>query len=56
MKKVHLWHHFKNENYWFGVTNPGMDHLVGTYQNEKSVELSPTARKLHQNQNHQLHL
>ncbi|MGZ4111719.1 MAG: sterol desaturase family protein [Tumebacillaceae bacterium] len=50
MKKVHLWHHFKNENYWFGVTNPSMDVVMGTFHNEKSVELSPTARKLHNHQ------
>jgi 4-hydroxysphinganine ceramide fatty acyl 2-hydroxylase len=46
IKKVHLWHHYKNENYWFGVTNPSMDYVMGTFQSEKSVELSPTARKL----------
>ncbi|ASS77237.1 fatty acid hydroxylase [Tumebacillus algifaecis] len=46
MKKVHLWHHYKNENYWFGVSNPSIDYLLGTFQNEKGVELSPTARKL----------
>lgn len=46
MKKVHLWHHYKNENYWFGVSNPSMDYLIGTFKEEKGVELSPTARKL----------
>jgi hypothetical protein len=46
IKKVHLWHHFKNENYWFGVTNPSMDVVMRTFQSEKTVELSPTARKL----------
>ena len=24
MKKYHLWHHFKNERRWFGVTNPAL--------------------------------
>ncbi|MFC4767100.1 sterol desaturase family protein [Effusibacillus consociatus] len=46
MKKYHLWHHYKNENFWFGVTNPGMDKIMGTYEDEKHVELSSTARKL----------
>ena len=46
MKKLHLLHHYKNENYWFGVTNPTMDVVMGTWRNEKEVELSPTARKL----------
>ena len=22
MKRYHLWHHFKNEHFWFGVSNP----------------------------------
>lgn len=46
MKKVHLWHHYKSEHYWFGVSNPLMDYVMGTFQDEKTVELSPTARKL----------
>lgn len=46
MKKVHLWHHFKNENYWFGVTHPGMDVLLGTWADERSVPRSQTARDL----------
>ncbi len=48
MKKYHLWHHFKNEHYWFGVTNPSMDYLGSTYKSVEDVELSPTARKLYQ--------
>ncbi|MFZ5817087.1 MAG: sterol desaturase family protein [Bacillota bacterium] len=46
MKKYHLWHHFKNEHYWYGVTNPSFDLLLGTYRDVASVEKSPTARKL----------
>lgn len=46
MKKVHLWHHFKNENYWYGVTNPVFDFALGTFEDQKNVELSPTARNL----------
>lgn len=47
MKKVHLWHHYKNENYWFGVTSPLFDLLLGTYRDPSEVEKSPTARSLH---------
>jgi 4-hydroxysphinganine ceramide fatty acyl 2-hydroxylase len=46
LKRQHLLHHFKNENYWFGVTHTVSDRLFGTLPDEKSVETSPTARKL----------
>ncbi|MFD3450522.1 sterol desaturase family protein [Microbacteriaceae bacterium 4G12] len=46
MKKVHLWHHFKNENYWYGVTNPVYDWALGTFKDQTKVELSKTARDL----------
>lgn len=46
MKRVHLWHHYKNENYWYGVTHPGMDVLMGTYKDEREVERSQTAKDL----------
>ncbi|MGZ9585892.1 sterol desaturase family protein [Paenibacillus marinisediminis] len=48
MKKIHLWHHFKNENYWYGVTNTVLDHALGTFEDHKNVELSQTARNLEQ--------
>jgi sterol desaturase/sphingolipid hydroxylase (fatty acid hydroxylase superfamily) len=46
MKRVHLWHHFKNEHFWYGVTSPVFDVMLGTYRDEKDVEKSPTARDL----------
>lgn len=46
MKKMHLWHHFQNEDYWYGVTNPVYDKLLGTYRDQKEVEKSKTARNL----------
>jgi len=46
MKKYHLWHHFKNEHYWYGVTNPSLDLLLGTYKEVSQVEKSETVRKL----------
>lgn len=46
MKKMHLWHHFQNEDYWYGVTNSVYDKLLGTYRDQKEVEKSKTARNL----------
>lgn len=46
LKKQHILHHYKNENYWFGVSTPIYDFLFGTYKNGKDVELSETARNL----------
>lgn len=42
----HRLHHYKNENYWFGLTNTGADHLFGTAPDASEVERSPTARDL----------
>ncbi|WP_249292224.1 sterol desaturase family protein [Metabacillus flavus] len=46
MKKTHQLHHFKNENYWYGVSNPIGDVLFGTLKDEKKVEMSQTAKDL----------
>jgi sterol desaturase/sphingolipid hydroxylase (fatty acid hydroxylase superfamily) len=46
VKKVHILHHYKNENYWYGVSTPFADFLFGTFKNEKEVETSKTARDL----------
>lgn len=44
----HRQHHFKNENYWFAVTAPGVaDRVLGTYPDPGSVPTSPTAKNLH---------
>ncbi|BFH71627.1 fatty acid hydroxylase [Paenibacillus dendritiformis] len=56
MKKVHLWHHYKNENYWYGVTNPVFDLALGTFEDQKNVELSQTARNLEQRDSKKLDL
>lgn len=47
MKKYHLWHHHKNENYFFGVTTPVMDYLMGTYKPVQDVPMSPTVHRLY---------
>jgi 4-hydroxysphinganine ceramide fatty acyl 2-hydroxylase len=46
MKKIHIWHHYKNENYWYGVTNPALDMMFGTFKHEKDVPRSETAKQL----------
>jgi 4-hydroxysphinganine ceramide fatty acyl 2-hydroxylase len=46
MKKYHLWHHFKNEHFWFGVTNPSMDYAGNTYRDQDTVERSTTVREI----------
>lgn len=46
VKKTHILHHYKNENYWYGVSTPFVDVLFGTLKNEKEVETSQTAKDL----------
>lgn len=46
IKKTHTLHHYKNENYWYGVSTPFIDVLFGTLKDEKEVELSDTAKDL----------
>ena len=50
MKKYHLWHHYKNEGLWFGVTNPSMDFAGRTYRRVDDVERSASTRVLFPNQ------
>lgn len=42
----HRLHHYKNERYWFTVSNPLADHVLGTAPDPASVESSPSARDL----------
>lgn len=44
--RAHRLHHFKNENYWFGVTNPLGDHVLGTFPAKSDVDTSPTCKNL----------
>jgi 4-hydroxysphinganine ceramide fatty acyl 2-hydroxylase len=46
VKKYHLWHHFKNEKFWYGVTNPSMDYAWKTYRDHEAVERSTTVREI----------
>lgn len=47
VKKYHLWHHFKNERLWFGVTNPSMDHVWRTYARVDEADRSESTRILY---------
>ena len=47
IKKYHLWHHFKNERMWFGVTNPSMDFVGRSYARVDEIERSGSTRVLH---------
>jgi hypothetical protein len=49
MKKYHLLHHYKNENYWYGITNPLADFIFGKYKDPDTVEKSPTVKTLANN-------
>ncbi|MCA0988321.1 sterol desaturase family protein [Alkalihalobacillus algicola] len=54
LKQTHLLHHFKNENYWYGVSNPFIDMLFGTHKDGKKVNKSRTVRDIegnHSNKN-----
>lgn len=44
--RAHRLHHFKNENYWFGVTVHMADHVLGTFPVKEEVETSSTCRTL----------
>lgn len=43
---AHMWHHFKHEGYWFGVSNNVVDRVWGTAPPVESVGHSPTVRRL----------
>jgi len=47
IKQYHLRHHYISEKFWFGVSNPSMDFLGGTYREAREVQRSGTTRKLY---------
>ncbi len=47
IKQYHLRHHFISEKHWFGVSNPTLDHVFGTFSAPADVEKSGTTRKLY---------
>jgi sterol desaturase/sphingolipid hydroxylase (fatty acid hydroxylase superfamily) len=46
VKKTHTLHHFKNENYWYGVSTPFVDAIFGTLKEQTDVETSQTVKDL----------
>ena len=47
LARNHRRHHFRNEDYWMGITSNLGDRMFGTYpKDSKSVPLSDTARTL----------
>lgn len=44
--RSHRLHHFKNENYWHGITTTVGDRVLGTFPDQRDVPRSPTARTL----------
>jgi hypothetical protein len=47
LHRNHRLHHFKNEEYWFGVTSTVGDRALGTSPDQRAVPRSATARRLH---------
>jgi hypothetical protein len=41
--RAHRLHHYRNENYWFGVTVHVADHVLRTFPGKDDVPVSPTA-------------
>jgi hypothetical protein len=46
IRRSHRLHHYKNEEYWFGVTSNFGDRVIGTNPEAADVPRSPTARNL----------
>jgi 4-hydroxysphinganine ceramide fatty acyl 2-hydroxylase len=47
IKQYHLRHHFISEKHWFGVSNPSLDGVFGTFRRSDAAEKSATTRKLY---------
>jgi len=47
IKQYHLRHHFISEKHWFGVSNPTLDRVFGTFKDPGDVEKSGTTRRLY---------
>jgi sterol desaturase/sphingolipid hydroxylase (fatty acid hydroxylase superfamily) len=46
IKQYHLRHHFISEKHWFGVSNPSLDGVFGTFHGPSAAEKSATTRDL----------
>ena len=47
IKAYHLRHHFISEKLWFGVSNPSLDFVFGTFRRPSEAKRSATVRKLY---------
>jgi hypothetical protein len=47
IKQYHLRHHFVSEKHWFGVSNPALDGVFGTFRGPAASEKSATTRNLY---------
>jgi sterol desaturase/sphingolipid hydroxylase (fatty acid hydroxylase superfamily) len=47
IKQYHLRHHFISEKHWFGVSNPTLDTVFGTFRGPGAAERSATTRRLY---------
>lgn len=47
LKQAHTWHHYKNENFWWGVTSVIGDKVFGTYPDPKDVPRSHSVKDIH---------
>ena len=47
IKQYHLRHHFISEKHWFGVSNPTLDGVFGTFRGPDASEKSASTRKLY---------
>ncbi len=47
LKQYHLRHHFISEKHWFGVSNPTLDGVFGTFHGPDAAGKSSTVRKLY---------
>lgn len=46
VRRTHQLHHFRNENYWFGIITPVSDKVLHTYPAKDKVPTSPTVKTL----------
>ncbi len=46
IERAHRLHHYRNENFWMGVTVHAADHVLGTFPQKDAVPVSDTARTL----------
>jgi hypothetical protein len=46
LKTAHQLHHYRNENYWWGITNSIGDKVLGTYKDHKEVPMSKSIKHI----------